>query len=615
MNIIEKAYIELEEESIKSTKNHNLSLIFQNARDLLTKNGDFEKAKKMQYEIDFLNFRIEENVLLPLFSGTNDKGERCEYPSLTVFTKETYDYLIEREKQVKSQKLKAIYSHILWLSPEKEFKYAKTAIENYLELSKIREKQDIEFPNEYFGLDVLNSVKNAFLLSVSTKYEVEKIKNYIIKLIKEYSEESQSVITIKLQLIRLMIEQKNIFKAQNFDGIVEICEQIIQKNHSNDKFLIIEILNLIIKIVQKLKKSIVKYEERIAEVWEELSVDREDKSNLVSSEFCKNALTIYKKLKKTDKISELEKRYEILRKSINLPLIEHKVDLTELMNEFRRIAEELTNHSTNTIINYLMRDQNILPTYDSVKEQAEETNKNSFLSYIANTSILDRNGNTSQYFSTEEEYEYFKILESYKFSIEITRIHLIREIIFAGIKKGKLNTREFLLFLQKNSWLGKELELSLDGQKVDSYCWLALIAPALNEYFINLEYYLKNPNNISNFILCIDSLSLKIEGMLRDICIFNKITTFELKSDKEGRTISVEKDIHKLLYDPELTKIINKDDLLFFKFLLVEKAGYNLRHRVAHSLMKYNDYHIDLMNLLLIAILRFGKYDFVRNNI
>ena len=268
MNMIEKAYIELEENSIKSIKNHDLSLIFQNARDLLTKNGDFENAKKMQYEIDFLNFRIEENVLLPLFSGTNDKGERYEYPSLTVFTKETYDYLIEREKQVKSQKLKAIYSHILWLSPKKEFKYAKTAIENYLELSKIREKQDIEFPNEYFGLDVLNSVKNAFLLSVSTKYEVERIKNYIIKLIKEYSEESQSVTTIKLQLIRLMIEQKNIFKDQNFDGIVEICEQIIQKNHSNNKFLTIEILNLIIKIAQKLKKSIVEYEERIAGVWE-----------------------------------------------------------------------------------------------------------------------------------------------------------------------------------------------------------------------------------------------------------------------------------------------------------------------------------------------------------
>ena len=109
MNIIEKAYIELEEESIKSIKNHDLSLIFQNARDLLTKNRDFEEAKKMQYEIDFLSFRIEENVLLPLFSGTNDKGECSEYPSLTDFTEEMYDYLIKREKQVKSQKLKAIY--------------------------------------------------------------------------------------------------------------------------------------------------------------------------------------------------------------------------------------------------------------------------------------------------------------------------------------------------------------------------------------------------------------------------------------------------------------------------------------------------------------------------
>ena len=62
-------------------------------------------------------------------------------------------------------------------------------------------------------------------------------------------------------------------------------------------------------------------------------------------------------------------------------------------------------------------------------------------------------------------------------------------------------------------------------------------------------------------------------------------------------------------------KLLIKMTYFFFKFLLVEKAGYNLRHRVAHSLMKYNDYHIDLMNLLLIAILRFGKYDFVRNNI
>jgi hypothetical protein len=110
--------------------------------------------------------------------------------------------------------------------------------------------------------------------------------------------------------------------------------------------------------------------------------------------------------------------------------------------------------------------------------------------------------------------------------------------------------------------------------------------------------------------LSIDSLALKIEGMLRDICEFNGILTYELKQDRQGRTISQEKDIHKLLYEEEIQKLFDKNDLLFLKFLLVEKAGYNLRHKVAHSLMSFYEYNINYMNLLVLAILKFGKYDF-----
>ena len=91
--------------------------------------------------------------------------------------------------------------------------------------------------------------------------------------------------------------------------------------------------------------------------------------------------------------------------------------------------------------------------------------------------------------------------------------------------------------------------MSTNGERTQSYCWLALIAPSLNEYFVNLEFYLRNPVNYPNFILCIDSLALKIEGMLRDICEFKGVTTYEFRTDKKGRTISQEKDIHKLLYE------------------------------------------------------------------
>jgi len=38
----------------------------------------------------------------------------------------------------------------------------------------------------------------------------------------------------------------------------------------------------------------------------------------------------------------------------------------------------------------------------------------------------------------------------------------------------------------------------------------------------------------------------------------------------------------------------------------------NLRHRIAHSLMSFQEYVIQYMYLLILAVLRLGKYDFVK---
>jgi hypothetical protein len=611
MTILEQAYKDLELKSIDEKHIHNLSNIFQTVRDTLIKNSENEKALKAQFEIDFLNFSINENKLSFLYSGTNEKGEPSEYPSINQFSDDTYQYLFERQKKVKAINLKARYSHILWLSPKKKIEYAQTAIDNYLKLIKIREKQDIKFPDEHFGLKVLENIKNAFLLSLSVNYKIEETKKEVIRIVKKYTEKSSSSYAMKFQLIELMLNNKLIFSNEDFKGIVDVCEKMILKAYTSSKHTVIDILNLIIKVQKKLKNDTKRHEKRIAQLWEELSYDREDDSNIVATDFCTNAIKIYKKLKEIDKVKELENRFNKLRKNIKLGEIGYEIDLTEMMEKYRKYADELTDKEPFIIIRSLMNDKGLLPTFEEVEKQAKETNKQNFLSLLANTSILDRNGNTAQHFNDKEEYEYFQILQSYHFSLELSKSYLISEIIFSGIKKGKLNANTFLSFLQQNSWLGKELEMSSNGGKPIVYCWLALIAPSLNEYFVNLEFYFRNQKNYPNFILCIDSLSLKIEGMLRDICEFKGITTFELKSDKKGRTISQEKDIHRLLYEPELATLIDKDDLLFFKFLLIEKAGYNLRHKVAHSLMTFYEYHSNLMNLLLMAVLKFGKYNFV----
>jgi hypothetical protein len=609
MKILEQAYQELERKSIEEKYSHNLSNLFINIRDKLILNSEAEDANKAQYEIDFLNFNILANKLLFLYSGTNINGETFTYPSLEQFDNDKYIYLIERQKNAESASLKARYSHILWLSPKKKIEFAKCAIDNYLKLIKIREKQDTDFPEDNFGLKVLENIKNAFLLSISVKHKVEIVKKEVIRLVTKYNDISGSSISIRFQLINLMLEHKSLFEESDFTDTVEVCEQMILKSYPSNKHFVIDILNLIIRIQKKLKKETATIENRIAEMWLELSHEREDETNLVSIEFCKNALRIYKKLKEPIKVKELEKRFNELRNNITLSEIGHEIDLTELREGFKEYADKLTDNEPYVILTSLMNDKGLLPTIDEIEKLAKESVKNKFFAQFSTSTILDRNGNTAQYFNEKEESEYFELLQCYSYSLEITKTFLIREIIFSGIKKGKLNSNIFLSFLQKYSWLGKELEMSSTGGKPIPYCWLALIAPALNEYFANLEFYFRNHSNFPNFILCIDSLSLKIEGMLRDICEFKGITTFELKPDKKGRIISQEKDIHKLLYEPELAELIVQDDLLFFKFLLIEKAGYNLRHRVAHSLMTFNEYNLDLMNLLIIATLKLGKYN------
>ena len=68
-----------------------------------------------------------------------------------------------------------------------------------------------------------------------------------------------------------------------------------------------------------------------------------------------------------------------------------------------------------------------------------------------------------------------------------------------------------------------------------------------------------------------------------------------------------------LLREDAIKKLFDEEDLLFFRFLLIEKCGYNLRHQIAHSLMSFQEYNCDYMHLVILALLRLGKYDFTQN--
>ncbi|MDZ8260357.1 DUF4209 domain-containing protein [Nostoc sp. ChiQUE01b] len=75
-------------------------------------------------------------------------------------------------------------------------------------------------------------------------------------------------------------------------------------------------------------------------------------------------------------------------------------------------------------------------------------------------------------------------------------------------------------------------------------------------------------------------------------------------SSKLEHGIQNEYDLNQLLYRPEITAIFDEDTLFDLKGLLIERAGSNLRNRMAHGLINDNEFSSPLMSYFWWVTLR-----------
>jgi len=600
-------YAHLEERALDYKYLHQIADLFQRIRDDMHQQQNAEEEAKAQWEMDVFNFSIEENVAQPLFTGTNAEGKEIEYPSYDNFSDATYDYINWRLGATKNPLLKARYAHVLWLSPRKHGKYAQIAIDAYLDLIKCYEQKDKEAPENHFGLDALNAIKNAFFLSLNIKDEerLDAIKVEMKRLIVSFNPKSSSLFALRANLIELMVKEKDAFSKEDFNGINELCLSFAKE--LPDSHQSITILELGEKVDQKIGTATCNWRELMAETWEKM-MNAHIQNKLVAVTFCQNALSCYRKAKNSQKTEELERIYTELINSVEFK--EHKVEinLEEHIKACEETAKRIVQHSSEDILLFLISERRLLPTLEDTRKNALELLKEHPIQSIFPIQVVDERGHNVQHFTSKEEIEEYRTLDQYRLYLENQHLPLINMIIIEAIREKKITFSILLEFLKKYSWYGKTVEKKIQNQRV-KHNWLSLIAPSLLEYFSQMEYFLSS-GKYPNLTLCIDSLILKIEGLVRDLCTHSGITTFYPTTDKQGREIYLEKDLNALLHDEKMIKLMGEDDLFLFKFVLVEKIGYNLRHKIAHSLMYFGEYRIDYANLLFLMLLRLGKFDF-----
>ena len=597
------------EENALNYRDTQIATFFRNLGDLKIEEKHQEEAETAQYEVQFFYFVLKDGEIDSTREFSDEKGNIVEYPNIGKLNEKCYDYLVLRFDSTSNPKLKSRYGHILWFSPKKIGKYAQIAIESYLELIKIYEERDVLEPQEHYGHYVLKSIRNAHFLArnVNDGYLKEVTKSKIKSLIFHFNHKSTSSFMLKVDLIELMLSKRETFHKDDFIAIQHICFQMAEdKNNSENIHAAIRLFELGEKIDKKLGVKTHNWRLYIAESYERW-MKQTEKNPLVAIDFCQHALENYRLIKNKDKIEALEIKYTQLKSSFELETIEFKYDPKEHIEFCRRLAKHLAKHDPEEIIRFLMYDKALLPTYKDTELLAQKRLKENPISKFFPQIILDNNGHPAQHFYGDDEMLYYNILDIYKLGLEITYIPKIHTIIFEAIRRRKLSAKIFIDFILKYSWFGKTIIKNLpNGQKLE-YNWLSLISPSIIEYFNQIEYSFAS-GNYPNLVLPLDSLTLKIEGLVRDLCESFDISTFTQLKDKNKNIIIREKDINALLHEQKMNELFDEDDLILLKFLLVEKAGYNLRHNIAHSLATYIDYNINYMNLLILVLLRLGKY-------
>jgi len=304
-----------------------------------------------------------------------------------------------------------------------------------------------------------------------------------------------------------------------------------------------------------------------------------------------------------------EKLYAELKPQVTLPT--HQVEYDdEFQKEYRALQEQIKNSATK-ILKYppdevykAISSGSFFPKHQSVLKTYKDS-PTDFTQFVSGTVYFDKNKNISKPQKADEnERELYRI---YQQQIGMYSLPYLHYIIVPGIKSGHLTFQNFIKYLAEKSWIGKPVLKNDLGGVQEEINWITLLSPSIFEFFIQVQAWANTKYYKPNFVLCIDSLTLKMEGLFRDFCerLNIPVSVGKNKGMQEAY-------MHNLLEHEVIKKYFNEDDLLFFNHLFSSDSGLNLRNNVAHCFYNIDEYNHDKMLLLLAALLRIGKYDHKR---
>lgn len=560
--------------------------------------------QKLQWEIEACIFEAHGRKLFS-FSTSNGKsiGEIQEYPDLNEYQKLAFDFLINRADNSQSTYLKAKYNFLLWYSITKKNNiYAKKSSENFIKV--IHECLCRIETDEEYSYEIGKLVENLLAIVSESKQNINESKSLIGMLLQD----NKLIFWAKHGIIDDMLNYPKIFKSQDFTDTIPIFNERLQKTTDklDDYSLINYHLPTAIKVAQKLKQDTKIWHEEVGNANLRLAEQEvEDNRNWIKLSYYTSAIEAFRRSGNYEKKEQAEQLYFELKPKVKLDTFrvdfdeETIVKLKERQEEVKQFALALLKHSQEYIYSNLANGK-YFPKIEDVRKASKE-NRVDFLEFAV-TLQFDNNKNIST--KSIEEEEKSKLLETYGNRMKETFLPFLHYFFVYGIKTGHINSKSFLRYFVTNTWIGKpDIRIDLGGE-LEETNWVNQIAPAINEFFKQILAWGESKYYSPNFILCIDSLTLKIEGLFRNFSERLNVSTSIGKKNGVQEVLA-----HDIMNNDTIRQYFNEEDMLLFDYVFSNKGGLNLRNNIAHCFYSENEYHPDKMLLLLAVLLRLGKYN------
>jgi hypothetical protein len=622
MNPLEEVHRKIDESDWDAKDDHLFNEIFQETNTKLVESNQAESLHKSEKEREVFAFGKTPDGLKWKLSGTKTLEDGSEvpfnWPDLDTWKDKDYDYILERFWQTKNRFARSEYGLLLFYKNKlKNLADWKTLFEDLMHLAdKYYTANKGNDKGPYYSWHFYNALANAIHISEYKRNApgfgdaFEKAIKIAEQIHKEWSLANKQLLRIVLDMSGLVVKYYNIastvvdvkgFYDRNLEAANELNKTytwgaiyIIDKN--------IELAKLAGYDINPLIKT-------KAELFEKLALEAENTPrHLVSITFIETALRLYKEVNDAKNIERLEKKYDEVRGTGSFSTVKESLPEEETARITDVIDREIEEKDGRGILeNFIW-----CPMYaslETIEEIKEEWKKNSILSNFAGSSVVDKFGNTIVNYPSQSEDWAF--LQAYGLQFQIGTQTLLQFFIKA-IRAGKLNYEDTIKYLEE-TWMNEPIP-RIYNQRETKVIPLELLKFPLKSFFHEITNWINQPDYIPEIVSFTDSLVLKVEAVLRYFCDRLNVLTFK---QREGGIV-MEKNLDEILADiahkpplrPEQETNFDESDRRFIKYIMSDKAGENLRNRIAHGLLDINEYSLEKPLLAFTVLMRLSKYKF-----